>query len=163
MSGARCQVSGCQVSGRKRKSRSDRDLPEKYDRMTSRFSGYRQEPLTNRELYDNSIIEARASTSTYKNPNILTYPQHQNLIPLMPVVTGLGDGIPRASKMKLILKAFRHRFWDDFRGPGNVKNKQKRGRVPLEGPGTALGRLLEGFWEVLGGFQEASWTKDRKS
>ena len=149
--------------GRKRKSRSDRDLPEKYDRMTSRFSGYRQEPLTNRELYDNSIIEARASTSTYKNPNILTYPQHQNLIPLMPVVTGLGDGIPRASKMKLILKAFRHRFWDDFRGPGNVKNKQKRGRVPLEGPGTALGRLLEGSWEALGGFQEASWTKDRNS
>ena len=35
--------------------------------------------------------------------------------------------------------------------------------VPLEGPGTALARLLEGFWEVLGGFQEASWTKDRKS
>ena len=35
--------------------------------------------------------------------------------------------------------------------------------VPPEGPGTALGRLLESSWEALGGFQEASWTKDRKS
>ena len=35
--------------------------------------------------------------------------------------------------------------------------------VPLAGPGTALGRLLEGSWEALGGFQEASWTKDRNS
>ena len=35
--------------------------------------------------------------------------------------------------------------------------------VPLEGPGTAFGRLLEGSWEALGGFQEASWTKDRNS
>ena len=33
----------------------------------------------------------------------------------------------------------------------------------LPGPGTALGRLLEGSWEALGGFQEASWTKDRNS
>ena len=24
-----------------------------------------------------------------------------------------------------------HRFWDDFRGSGNVKNEQKRGRVAL--------------------------------
>ena len=35
--------------------------------------------------------------------------------------------------------------------------------VPPAGPGTALGRLLEGSWEVLGGFPEASWIKDRKS
>ena len=33
--------------------------------------------------------------------------------------------------------------------------------VPLEGPGTALGRLPGGSWQALGGFQEASWTKDR--
>ena len=154
-------MSGCQVSGRKRKSRSDRDLPEKYDRMTSRFSGYRQEPLTNRELYDNSIIEARASTSTYKNPNILTYPQHQNLIPLMPVVTGLGDGIPRASKMKLILKAFWHRFWDDFsEGPGTSKMRFSYGRVAFFEDfglwkircyfGAVLGESWGGLWESFG-------------
>ena len=34
---------------------------------------------------------------------------------------------------------------------------------PLEGSGTALGRLLAGFWQALGGFQEAYWTKDRDS
>ena len=33
----------------------------------------------------------------------------------------------------------------------------------LEGSGTALGRLLAGSWQALGGFQEASWTKDRHS
>ena len=33
--------------------------------------------------------------------------------------------------MKLILKAFWHRFWDDFRGLGNVKNEENRGRVAL--------------------------------
>ena len=31
--------------------------------------------------------------------------------------------------------------------------------VPLE----VLERLWGGFWEALGGFQEASWTKDRNS
>ena len=35
--------------------------------------------------------------------------------------------------------------------------------VPLEGPGTALGRLPGGSGEALGGFQEASWAKDRDS
>ena len=35
------------------------------------------------------------------------------------------------SKVKLILNAFWHRFWDDFRGPRNVKNEEKRGRVAL--------------------------------
>ena len=33
--------------------------------------------------------------------------------------------------------------------------------VPLEGSGTALGRVLGGSWQALGGFQEASWTKGR--
>ena len=33
--------------------------------------------------------------------------------------------------------------------------------VSLEGPGTALGRLPGGSWQAFGGFQEASWTKDR--
>ena len=33
--------------------------------------------------------------------------------------------------------------------------------VPLEGSGTALGRVLGGSWQALGSFQEASWTKDR--
>ena len=33
--------------------------------------------------------------------------------------------------------------------------------VPLESPRTALGRLPGGSWQALGGFQEASWTKDR--
>ena len=32
---------------------------------------------------------------------------------------------------------------------------------PLEGSGTVLGRLLGGSWQAFGGFQEASWTKDR--
>ena len=32
--------------------------------------------------------------------------------------------------------------------------------VPLQGPGTALGKPPGGFWQALGGFQEASWTKD---
>ena len=32
-------------------------------------------------------------------------------------------GSKRASKIKLIFKAFWHRFWDDFRGSGNVKNE----------------------------------------
>ena len=33
----------------------------------------------------------------------------------------------------------------------------------LGGSSEALGRLLGGFWQALGGFQEASWTKDRHS
>ena len=32
-------------------------------------------------------------------------------------------GSKRVSKIKLIFKAFWHRFWDDFRGSGNVKNE----------------------------------------
>ena len=35
------------------------------------------------------------------------------------------------SKIKLILNAFWLSFWNAFRGPGNVKNKQQRGRVAL--------------------------------
>ena len=35
--------------------------------------------------------------------------------------------------------------------------------VPLEGSGTALGRVPGGSWQALGGFQKASWTKDRDS
>ena len=62
--------------------------------------------------------------------------------------------------MKLILKAFLHRFWDDFRGPGNVKNEQKRGRVALFlifgvckircRFGAVLGGSWKGFWEHFG-------------
>ena len=40
-------------------------------------------------------------------------------------------GSKRVSNIKLILKAFWHRFWDDFRRSWNVKNEQKRGRVAL--------------------------------
>ena len=29
----------------------------------------------------------------------------------------------RVSKIKVIFKAFRHRFWDDFRGSGNIKKE----------------------------------------
>ena len=32
-------------------------------------------------------------------------------------------GSKRVSKIMLILKAFWHRFWDDFRSSGNVKNE----------------------------------------
>ena len=35
--------------------------------------------------------------------------------------------------------------------------------VPLERLGTALGRHLGRSWEALRGFQEASWTKKRRS
>ena len=69
-------------------------------------------------------------------------------------------GSKRASKTKPILKAFWHRFWDDFRGPGNVKNEQKRGRVALFlifgvckircRFGAVLGGSWRGFWEHFG-------------
>ena len=55
-----------------------------------------------------------------------------------------------------------HRFWDDFRGPGNVKNEQKRGRVALflifgvckirRRSGTVLGGSGGGFSELFGRF-----------
>ena len=41
------------------------------------------------------------------------------------------QGFEGMSKIKLILNAFWHRFRDDLRGPGNVKNEEKRGRVAL--------------------------------
>ena len=68
----------------------------------------------------------------------------------------------RASKIKLILKAFLHRFWDDFQGSENVKNEQKRGRVALFlilgvcKISCLFGAVLEwsgeGFWELFGRF-----------
>ena len=36
-------------------------------------------------------------------------------------------------------------------------------RVPLESSWAALGWVPGGSWQALGGFQEASWTKDRDS
>ena len=60
------------------------------------------------------------------------------------------------------MKAFWHRFWDDFRGPGNVKNEQKRGRVALflifgvckirRRSGAVLGGSGGGFSELFGRF-----------
>ena len=35
--------------------------------------------------------------------------------------------------------------------------------VALEDPWTALGKVFGGSWEVLDGFQEASWAKDNNS
>ena len=68
----------------------------------------------------------------------------------------------RASKIKLILKAFLHRYWDDFQGSGNVKNEQKRGRVALflifggcnirRRFGAVLKGSWGGFWELFGRF-----------
>ena len=64
--------------------------------------------------------------------------------------------------IKLILKAFLHRFWDDFRRSGNVKNEQKRRRVALFlifgvcNIRRRFGAVLEGsgagFWELFGRF-----------
>ena len=55
-----------------------------------------------------------------------------------------------------------HRFLDEFRGPGNVKNEQKRGRVALflifgvcKGScrfGSVLDGSGGGFWEFFGRF-----------
>ena len=55
-----------------------------------------------------------------------------------------------------------HRFWDDFRGSGNVKNEQKRRRVALflifggcnirRRFGTVLEGSGAGFWELFGRF-----------
>ena len=64
------------------------------------------------------------------------------------------------------MKAFGHRFWDDFRRLGNVKNEGFvwEGRIFLRfralqdemrfgsGFGGVLGRFLEVFWAILGGF-----------
>ena len=71
-------------------------------------------------------------------------------------------GSKRVSKIKLILKAFLHRFWDDFQGSGNVKNEQKRWRVALFlifgvcnircRFGGVLGGSGGGFWELFGRF-----------
>ena len=71
-------------------------------------------------------------------------------------------GSKRVSNIKLILKAILHRFWDDFRGPGNVKNEQKRGRVVLflifggcnirRHFGAVLEGFGQGFWELFGRF-----------
>ena len=80
------------------------------------------------------------------------------------------DGWKRVSNIKLILKAFWHRFWDDFRGLGNVKNEQKRGRVALflifgvcnirrcfgpvlGGSGGGFSELFGRFWLDFGAFK----------
>ena len=81
------------------------------------------------------------------------------------------------SKKTQILKPFRHRFWDDFGRPGNIKNEQKRGRVALylifgvcipfwSRFGGVWGRVLgacwtvlEAFWTILGGF----WDFEKES
>ena len=72
------------------------------------------------------------------------------------------EGSKRVSNIKLILQAFLHRFWDDFRGSGNVKNEQKCGRVALFlifgccNIRRRFGAVLEGsgagFWELFGRF-----------
>ena len=67
------------------------------------------------------------------------------------------QGPKRVSKMKVMLKAFWHRFCDDFRGPGNVKNEQKRGRVAFflifgSRSGAVLGGSGGGFSELFGRF-----------
>ena len=71
-------------------------------------------------------------------------------------------GSKRVSNIKLILKTFWHRFWDDFRRSWNVKNEQKRGRVALflifrvcnirRCFGPVLGGSWGGFWELFGRF-----------
>ena len=76
-------------------------------------------------------------------------------------------GSKRVSKIKLIFKAFWHRFWDDFRGSGNVKNevfvwkgciffdfrglqdKDRFGAV-LEGSGGRFSELFGRFWVDFG-------------
>ena len=64
------------------------------------------------------------------------------------------------------MKAFWYRFWNDFRRPGNVKNEGFvwEGRIFLRfralqdemrfgsSFGGVLGRFLEAFWAILGGF-----------
>ena len=63
------------------------------------------------------------------------------------------QGSKRAPKIKLILKAFWHRFWDDFRGSGNVKNEVFvwKGRIFFEISGIVRrGAVLDAFWEGLG-------------
>ena len=76
--------------------------------------------------------------------------------------------------MKLILKAFLHRFGDDFRGCGNIKNEQKRGRVALflifggskrrshfgavlGGSGERLEQLFGPFWWISHLFCLSFW------
>ena len=55
-------------------------------------------------------------------------------------------------------------FWAPLRRRlGGCRERLEGTWVPLEGPGTALGRLPGGSWQALGGFQEVSWTKDRDS
>ena len=71
-------------------------------------------------------------------------------------------GSKRVSKIKLIFKAFWHRFWDDFRRSWNVKNEQKRRRVALFLSfgvcnircrfGAVLGGSWGGFWKLFGRF-----------
>ena len=75
-------------------------------------------------------------------------------------------GSKRASKRESIIKAFWFRFWSDFRRPGNIKNKGFvwEGRIFLRfralqdemrfgsSFGGVLGRFLEAFWAILGGF-----------
>ena len=75
-------------------------------------------------------------------------------------------GSKRASKRESIMKAFWFRFWSDFRRPGNVKNEGFvwEGRIFLRfralqdemrfgsSFGGVLGRFLEAFWGILGGF-----------
>ena len=52
----------------------------------------------------------------------------------------------------------------EFRSHVGVKGCPKRMLIePLAGSGAAPGRLLGGSWQALGGFQEASQTKDRHS
>ena len=54
--------------GRYVESRCHPDPPETYDRIKHRSSGYSQDPLTTKEPFDKPILEARASTGTYKDP-----------------------------------------------------------------------------------------------
>ena len=82
-------------------------------------------------------------------------------------------GSKKVSKIKLILKAFWHRFWDDFRGSAKIKNKQKRRRVALFlifgvcNIGRRFGAVLEGpwggFWELFGrfGLNFGDWKRDK--
>ena len=81
---------------------------------------------------------------------------------LLHIENRIFGGSKRVSNIKLILKAFSHRFWDDFQGSGNVKNEQKRGRVALFlifggcNIRRRFGAVLEGswggFWELFGRF-----------
>ena len=71
-------------------------------------------------------------------------------------------GSNKESNIKLILKAFWYRFWDDCRRSWNVKNEQKRERVALflsfgvcnirRRFGAVLGGSWGGFWELFGRF-----------